>query len=113
MERLERTFRSCRSTARRRRPRLCRQTLPLGFAVLYAPAYQSEHKSALSADWAHLPVPKDRDLFNRLVEKGEQVTRLLDANSDARDVAEAVLGRERAAALGPLKRAEGRQSSPR
>jgi hypothetical protein len=40
------------------------------------------------------------------------VTRLLDANRDARDVVEAVLGRERAVALGPLKRAEGGNLRP-
>ena len=65
----------------------------IGFAVLHAPAYQAEHKSALSADWAHLPIPKDRELFDRLVAAGELVTRLLDANRDARDVVEAILGR--------------------
>jgi hypothetical protein len=79
----------------------------LGFAVLHAPAYQAEHKSALSADWAHLPIPKDRDLFARLIIAGEQVTRLLDADRDARDVIEVVLGQQRAAALGALKRADG------
>lgn len=84
----------------------------VGFAVLHAPAYQAEHKSALSADWAHLPVPKDRDLFDRLVAKGEQVTRLLDANRDARDVIEAVLGGECVATLGPLKRTDGSHLRP-
>lgn len=84
----------------------------LGFAVLHAPAYQDEHKSALSADWAHLPIPKDRSAFDRLVEKGEQVTRLLDANRDASDIIEAVLGRERAAALGPLRRIDEKNLQP-
>lgn len=84
----------------------------VGFAILHAPAYQAEHKSALSADWAHLPTPKDRKLFARLVDKGEQVTRLLDANRDARDVIETVLGQERAALLGPLKRDDGGKLRP-
>ena len=84
----------------------------VGFGVLHAPAYQAEHKSALSADWAHLPIPKNRDLFDRLVTKGEQVTRLLDANRDARDVIETVVGHKRAAVLGPLKRADGGNLSP-
>lgn len=79
----------------------------VAFAILHAPAYQAEHKSALSADWAHLPIPKDPELFARLVDKGEQVTRLLDANRDARDEIEGILGRERAAPLGPLKRNGG------
>ncbi|MER9682450.1 N-6 DNA methylase [Mesorhizobium sp. M0184] len=84
----------------------------VGFAILHAPAYQAEHKSALSADWAHLPIPKDPDLFEQLVAKGEQVTRLLDANRDARDVIDIVLGRERAALLGPLKRDDGSNLRP-
>ncbi|MBM3654087.1 MAG: helicase, partial [Alphaproteobacteria bacterium] len=84
----------------------------VGFAILHAPAYQAEHKSALSADWAHLPIPKEGKLFARLVDKGEQVTRLLDANRDARDVIEAVLGREPAALLGPLKRSDGGKLRP-
>src|SRR5262249_35910413 len=76
----------------------------LGFAVMHAPAYQEEHKSALSSDWAHLPIPKDGKVFDRIVEKGELVMRLLNANRDASDAIEAVLGKERAAALGPLHR---------
>jgi Type ISP C-terminal specificity domain len=84
----------------------------VGFAILHAPAYQAEHKSALSADWAHLPIPKDKELFEALVAKGEQVARLLDANRDAYDVIEAVLGSARAALIGPLKRADGGNLKP-
>jgi predicted helicase len=79
----------------------------VAFAILHAPAYQAEHKSALSADWAHLPIPKDKELLEALVAKGEQVTRLLDANREAHDVVETVLGRERTALIGPLKRLSG------
>ena len=63
----------------------------------------------LLADWAHLPIPKDAGLFNRLAVTGEQVTRLLDANRDAREVIEMVLDADRARALGPLKRVDGKQ----
>jgi type ISP restriction-modification system protein len=81
----------------------------LAFAILYAPAYQAEHASALSADWAHLPIPKGRDLFDRLVEAGDWVSRLLDANRDARDVVETILGHDRAAAIGSIHRQDGSQ----
>lgn len=84
----------------------------VGFAILHARAYQAEHKSALSADWAHLPIPKDAELLNALVSKGEQVTRLLDANCDAREVIEAILGRERAATIGSMKRSDGGHLRP-
>ena len=79
------------------------------FATLHASSYQSEHKSALSADWAHVPIPKDKKLFDRLFAAGEQVTRLLDADRDAADVIKAVIGVDLARALGPLKRTDGKQ----
>ncbi len=84
---------------------------PFSELVLHAPSYQAEHKSALSADWAHLPIPKDRKLFNRLTAAGEQVTRLVDANRDAGDVIKAVVGADLARTLGPL-RMGGRQVRP-
>ncbi len=84
----------------------------LAFATLHAPSYQAEHKSALAADWAHLPIPKDRGLLDRLVAAGEQVTRLLDANRDATEVVHAIVGEDRTRALGPLKRLEGKQVRP-
>ncbi|MGP0092311.1 MAG: type ISP restriction/modification enzyme [Xanthobacteraceae bacterium] len=84
----------------------------IAFGVLHAPSYQAEHKSALSADWAHLPIPRDMTLFNRLAAEGEKVTRLLDADRDASDVIRAVLGADRASVLGPLKRSDGKQVRP-
>lgn len=81
----------------------------VAFAILHAPSYQAEHKSALSSDWAHLSIPKDATLLGKLVEAGEQVTRLLDANRDAREVIEAVLTPGRAKLLGQLRRSDGGQ----
>jgi hypothetical protein len=82
------------------------------FAILHAPSYQAEHKSALSADWAHLPIPKDIKLFDRLVTTGEQVIRLLDADRDAADVIKAIVGIDRVRAIGPLKRTDAKQVRP-
>jgi len=81
----------------------------VAFAALHAPAYQAEHKSALSADWAHLPIPRDPKLFDRLVAVGETVSRLLDATRDVSADIESVIGAARAHALGPLKRTDGHQ----
>jgi Type ISP C-terminal specificity domain len=81
----------------------------VAFAVLHAPSYQAEHKSALSSDWAHLPIPKDPVLFAELADAGEQVIRLLDANRDARQVVDAVLTPARANLLGQLRRSDGAQ----
>jgi hypothetical protein len=88
------------------------QLFRVAFAILHAPSYQAEHKSALSADWAHLPIPKDVKLFHHLAAAGEHVTRLLDAGHDAGDVIQAVLGSDPARALGPLKRINGKQVRP-
>ena len=71
-----------------------------------------EHKSALSADWAHLPIPKDAGLFGRLAAAGEQVTHLLDAARDASDVVQTIIGADCARALGPLKQLDGGQVRP-
>jgi hypothetical protein len=84
----------------------------VAFAIMHAPSYQAEHKSALSADWAHVPIPKDAKLFDRLATAGEQVTRLLDGGRDAGDVIEAVVGAEGVRVLGPLKRTDGKQVRP-
>src|SRR6266851_5122840 len=84
----------------------------LALAVLHAPAYQAEHASALSADWAHLPIAKSKEAFDRLVDAGERVVRLLDANRDAREVVEAVLGHDCASAVGALRRRDGQQVTP-
>jgi hypothetical protein len=84
----------------------------VAFAIMHAPNYQAEHRSALSADWAHLPRPKNVGLFDRLVTAGDQVTRLLNTSGDASDVVQAIVGVDRARALGPLKRVGGKQVRP-
>lgn len=84
----------------------------LAFAILHAPAYQTEHASALSADWAHLPIAKDKEIFDRLVDAGEQVTRLLNADRDAREIVEALLSHESASKVGVLQRQDGQQIAP-
>jgi hypothetical protein len=91
---------------------LAGRLLRVALAVLHAPAYQADHRSALSADWAHLPVPKDAALFGRLAEAGDLLARLLDANSDARDQVFAVMGEERAAHLAQFRRTDGGPVTP-
>jgi len=86
--------------------------LRAALAILHAPAYQSDHRSALSADWAHLPVPKDSALLERLAESGELVARLLNANRDASDDVASVLGEARAAQLAQLHKQDGSAVRP-
>ena len=92
--------------------RLAGDLLRLALAVLHAPAYQADHRSALSASWAHLPVPKDRTLFRSLVDVGEVVARLLNAQVDARDQVRDVLGDERSVALAPICKQDGSALGP-
>ena len=91
---------------------LAGRLIRVALAVLHAPAYQEDHRSALSADWAHLPVPRDPTLFDRLVEAGELTARLLDAREDARDQVFAVVGEERAAHLAQLCKEDGTPIRP-
>ena len=81
----------------------------VALAVLHASAYQFDHRSALAADWAHVPIPRDRALFRSLVAAGEQAARLLDANRDATDVARTVIDASAIGALARLSRRDGEQ----
>lgn len=80
-------------------------------ALLHAPAYQADHKSALSADWAHPPIPRDHALFIQLAEAGDRVTGLLNANAEAGAIVSQILG-EPAVTLGALRRVDGAQVRP-
>ncbi|WP_228766228.1 type ISP restriction/modification enzyme [Pelagerythrobacter aerophilus] len=80
-------------------------------ALLHAPAYQSDHKSALSADWAHPPVPRDKELFDKLAAAGTKVTTLLDASVPAGALMRELLG-EQMGTLGTLRRSDGAQVRP-
>ena len=57
----------------------CRMCL----AICHAPNYQSEHKESLAQDWAHIPIPKSKPLFDSLAVCGDLLTSLLDPVKDA------------------------------
>lgn len=86
--------------------------LRVALAILHAPAYQADHRSALSADWAHLPIPKNASVLERLSNAGDKVARLLDANADAAEIVIALLGEQRTAALARLTRQDGAGIKP-
>lgn len=73
-------------------------------AIAHAPAYQEDHHESLKHDWAHIPVPRDVELFNKIAEVGEQLSVLLDPFASARPVIHKVIGAERAAGLAVLAR---------
>jgi hypothetical protein len=81
-------------------------------AVIYAPAYGYEHRSALSADWARIPIPRDHSAARRLEEVGRQVSALLDPSKSADDVVSGILGAKLMRELGSLKRSGGGPIQP-
>jgi hypothetical protein len=64
-------------------------------AICHAPAYIEEHRQALGETWAHVPLPKSRDVLDDLVEAGDTVSILLDPLANPRSVLEEVLGDEK------------------
>lgn len=86
--------------------------LRIVLAILHSPAYQADHRSALSADWAHLPIPRDAKLFDQIATAGDQVAHLLDANTDSREQVLSIIGEERAAKLAQLSKEDGMPIKP-
>lgn len=78
-------------------------------AIMYAPRYQADHKSALSADWAHLPLPRDAALFERLVAAGSEVASVLDCTAEASEILNRIVGADRNTALAQIQRSDGAQ----
>jgi hypothetical protein len=74
--------------------------------LLHAPTYQDEHQDALAQDWAHVPIPKDHKLFDRLAKLGDKLALLLDPMHDADAVIAATLG-QAAPALGVVRNVAG------
>jgi hypothetical protein len=57
---------------------LARGIARASLALCHAPQYQSDHKESLAQDWAHVPVPKSKQLFDELVGAGEMLAALLN-----------------------------------
>ena len=83
------------------------ELLRVTLAVLHSPAYQGDHRSALSADWAHVPVPRDHAVFASLVDAGGVIARLFNAQCDAQDAVRNVLGEQSSVALAPIRKIDG------
>ncbi len=77
---------------------LIRCTLAFG----HARRYESDHREALAHDWAHVPIPRDRAIFERAALLGGKIALLLDAQADPMPVLLEVLGRDRVRALGAI-----------
>jgi hypothetical protein len=72
--------------------RLVRDLFRVCLGICHASQYQEEHRESLGQDWAHVPVPRDRGLFQELAAVGHQVAALLDPLAESRTVIRALLG---------------------
>lgn len=87
--------------------RLVSQLFRSVMATCHAPEYQQDHRDALAQDWAHVTIPHDRALFDRLVRAGDAVAQLLDPEADAEPTVREILGDERPRMLGVVRRRTG------
>jgi hypothetical protein len=71
---------------------LVRQLFFLTLAVGHSPQFEADHQSALSQDWLHLPIPKDRAVLAEIAALGETVSLLLDPLADAARPLKELLG---------------------
>jgi hypothetical protein len=91
--------------------RLVRQLASLCVAVCHSPLYEQEHKEALAQDWAHVPIPKNIDLFVQLANAGSTVALLLDPAKDPTKLFKEILG-ESLATIAVVNRLDGEPIQP-
>ena len=80
-------------------------------AIMNSPAYCSEHASALGADWARVPLPRDPGIAGELDSAGGTIAALLDCSADATAVVRGILGSEEYSRIAVMQRADGRPLS--
>jgi hypothetical protein len=73
---------------------LARGVARVSMAICHAPQYQSEHKESLAQDWAHVPIPKSRELFDELIAAGEILAALLNPIASPSKALKVILGDE-------------------
>jgi Type ISP C-terminal specificity domain/N-6 DNA Methylase len=61
-------------------------------ALCHAPQYEEEHRESLAQAWAHVPIPRDRELFEELAGVGDLIATLLNPLLEPRSVIRATLG---------------------
>lgn len=80
---------------------LVRQLFRYVLAITHAPEYAADNRHHLSHDFAHIPLPRSRDLFAAIVADGSIVATLLNPLTPADHLLDAIL-REHRAQLGAL-----------
>ena len=70
-----------------------RRLARVSLAVCHSPTYQHDHAGGLAQDFAHVPVPADRALFESVAQAGDDVAVLLNPLVDATTVVARLLGK--------------------
>lgn len=86
--------------------KLVRQLFRACLALVHAPEYEADHADGLAQDWAHVPLPRARSVFEALARLGEMIALLLDPLQDARRAVRTRLGTD-GRTLGVLARRGG------
>ncbi len=73
---------------------LARALSRLCLAVCHAPAYQAEHRDSLAQDWAHVPIPKSRQLLDEIASVGDFLATLLNPVASPIKAIRDILGEE-------------------
>jgi hypothetical protein len=76
-------------------------------SLCHSPQYEEEHREGLAQDWAHMPVPRDRELFEELASVGDLLATLLNPLTEARTAIRTALG-DYATKLAVLASTDGR-----
>jgi hypothetical protein len=61
-------------------------------SLCHSPQYEEEHREGLGQDWAHVPIPRDRELFEDLANTGDLIAALLNPLDESRPAIRTVLG---------------------
>lgn len=73
---------------------MARRLLRTCLAICHAPTYQQDHAEGLAQDFAHVPIPAARPLFERIADVGDDVAVLLNPLTDVSDVVARLLGKD-------------------
>ena len=61
---------------------LTRKLFRVSVAICHAPSYEADHRDSLAQDWAHVPIPHDKDVFDEAASLGGKLAVLLDPQMD-------------------------------
>jgi hypothetical protein len=86
--------------------RFARRLFRACLGLCHAPDYEEEHRESLAQDWAHVPIPRDRELFEELARVGDLIAVLLNPLTEPRAAIRASLS-DYAPRLAVLASAEG------